>query len=290
MTGYGEAAAEAERFLLSAEIKSVNNRFLKIASKIPEEISWVQNELEDRVRKRLLRGSVFFTVRFEPRQTADLYEIDRSVLEKYLDSLRSLSQELSPSESIEIKDVLLLPGVVNSEEALRLGKQEVLPVAIDVMDRAIEDLLSMRRLEGQNLEVDLRARCVRMRDLLQDVRKAAPRAIEEYQQKLDQRVRQLLGDQQAVLGPEDILKEVAILAERSDISEEIARMDSHLQQFSDALDSQQPVGRRLEFILQEMFRESNTMGAKATSAELALSVVELKSEVDRVKEQVLNIE
>jgi uncharacterized protein (TIGR00255 family) len=290
MTGYGDATVEDSRFVLALEVKSVNHRFLKISSKIAEEVSYLQNDLEELIRKRLVRGSIFFTLWFEPTSYSDLYDIDESLLKKYWTTLRKLKDELNTGEEIYIKDLLLLPGVIHTEEALILGKEEVLPEALRAMDEALSKLLSMREEEGRNLEADMSLHARHLGNLLEKIKQAAPLALEEYHQKLDQRVRLLLGEQHGILAPEDILKEVAILAERSDITEEIARMESHLKQFSDALESQEPVGRKLEFIVQEMFRESNTMGAKTSSRELNQHIVELKAEVDRLKEQVLNIE
>jgi uncharacterized protein (TIGR00255 family) len=158
------------------------------------------------------------------------------------------------------------------------------------MEEALTSVKSMRREEGRNLEEDLRARSRTLSVLLDKIRTVAPRELDDYKRRLEERVRLLLGERTALLTSEDILKEVALLAERSDITEEIARMDSHIMQFSAALESDLPVGRKLEFITQEMFRESNTMGAKSSSSELSEFVIELKAEVDRIKEQVLNIE
>ena len=290
MTGYGEARHETERFIVSVELRSVNNRFFKMSVKVPEEISFVQSQLEEQVRKRVDRGSVHMTLRFEPTASSDLYEIDGEVLKKYLHSLDGLQTDLQLEQNVTLKDLLPLPGVVRSRESLLPDGEAIQPIVNKVLDDSLSQLLSMRQLEGAKLEDDLRERSTLLKKLLAQIRQEAPRAVEEYQQKLDQRVRTLLGDQQGVLAPEDLLKEVAILAERSDITEEIERMDSHIGQFTETLKSGQPVGRKLEFIVQEMFRESNTMGSKSPSSDLNRLIVDVKAEVDRIKEQVLNIE
>lgn len=290
MTGYGEATVEAERFVLAIEIKTVNNRFLKIGSKISEEVFYLQNELEELVRRRLRRGSVFFSVRFEPTRFADLFEIDEEVLKKYLNAIQNLKSEFPSAEGVQLKDLLLLPGVIRTEEALVLGKGEVLPVARQAMKQALSSVEAMRREEGHNLEQDLRKRCHAVVGLVERIKQLAPSEVEQYRSRLERRVRLLLGEQTKHLAPEDILKEVAIFAERSDISEEVARMESHVKQFTEALENSSPVGRKLDFIAQEMFREANTMGSKSSGSELNECVVELKAEVDRIKEQTLNIE
>ena len=290
MTGYGQATMEGNGFVLSIEVKSVNNRFLKIAGKIAEEVAYLQNELEEQIRKVVVRGSITFTLHFEPTRYDNLYEIDEGVLKKYLQSLNRIKADLKLDEEIHLKDLLLLPGVIHTEEALILGKDEVLPVALRSMDMALQDLIEMRGREGAALTEEFRKRSTFLRQLLDKVKKEVPLALEEYHTKLEDRVNQLLKDRGVKLRPEDLLPEVAILAERSDITEEIARFDSHLEQFSSTIDSTQPCGRKLEFIVQELFRESNTMGAKSSNTVLNRSIVEIKAEVDRLKEQVVNVE
>jgi len=276
--------------VLGVEVKTVNNRFLKLSSKIPEEVAYLQARLEEVIRRRLVRGSVFFVIRFEPLHPEDLYEIDEPLVEKYFRTLAKLSEKLGAAQEIRLAELCQLPGAVRTEEALVLGRDKVEPVAYETLDAALDRVVAMRECEGGNLREELESRAKRLMELLAEVRATAPKAVEEHFERLDQKIRRLLGDQQAALTAEDVLKEAAILAERSDISEEIARMDSHLQQFGATLNSGGPVGRKLEFIVQEMFRESNTMGAKAPNSGLNQSVVEMKAEVDRLKEQVLNIE
>ncbi|MBI4602706.1 MAG: YicC family protein [Planctomycetes bacterium] len=290
MTGYGEATAEGKNFVISVELKSVNNRFFKIVSKIPEEVSYLQNDVEEQVRRSVPRGSVSLTVRFTPTRYADLYEIDPEVLKKYLKTLNVIRDELNSSEEIRIKDLLMLPGVIHGEEALVLGKEAVLPVALRALEEAVEKLTRMRSLEGSSLEAEFQERSRCLRTLLGKVKAEAPRALAEYQQKLEERVNLLLSQKGVTIAPEDLLKEVAILAERSDIAEEIQRFSSHLDQFVASLNEERPVGRKLEFIVQEMFRESNTMSAKSSNTALNQSIVEIKAEVDRLKEQVVNVE
>lgn len=290
MTGYGEAMRETHRFTVSIEVRSVNNRFLKIASKIPEELSYLQNPLEEVVRQRVSRGTVTVVLRFQPTDESALHDIDGRVLEKYWRQLTRIRDELGTGEEIRLRDLLLLPGVVHNEEVFVPEKDVVSTVAREVIGLALDGMLSMREREGAHLEAELRAVLDRVRVLLEIIRSEAPKAVEEQQAKLEQRIRQLLGEFHGSLAQEDILKEVAILADRADISEEIARLASHVNQFDESLAHEGSVGRRLEFIVQEMFRESNTMGSKSVSGRLSESVVHLKAEVERLKEQVANIE
>ena len=290
MTGYGEATLEGRNFVISIELKSVNNRFLKVSAKVPEEVAYLQNDLEEHLRRNVLRGSIYLNVRFEPTRSADLYDIDEEVLKKYLKSLNKVTADLQSKEVIFLKDLLLLPGVVRTEEALVLGKDDVLPVALRALDEATRKMTKMRELEGSRLNEEFRTRSQTLFSVLAKVRDEAPKALAEYHQKLEERVNGLLGPAGVALAPQDLLKEVAILAERSDICEEIQRFDSHLRQFVETLEEPRSVGRKLEFIVQELFRESNTMSAKSSSTLLNQSIVELKADVDSLKEQVVNVE
>ena len=292
MTGYGRDTEQTDSFLLTVEVKSVNNRFLKITGRVSEELAYLQTQIEEIIRKRLIRGSVYFSLTVEPLSRADLYEIDNAVLQKYLSMLKESQKILNSAatEQPQLRDLLLLPGVVRAEEKLKLGDDELLSAARSAMNRALSQLIAMREQEGAFLEEEFRNRSEVLRRLIKKVHADIPTALNDYNQKLTDRVNRLLAEAELNVSTPDLLREVAVVAERSDITEELSRMESHLQQFSDSFANDAPVGRKLEFIVQELFRESNTIGAKALSAELSRSVVEIKAEVDRLKEQVLNIE
>jgi uncharacterized protein (TIGR00255 family) len=290
MTGYGESRASGDGFELTIEIKSVNNRFLKISSKLSEEILFLQNELEEEIRRLIDRGSIFLIVLFRATRFSDLYEIDEEVLGKYLSRLRKLRKRFGKDHEIGLRDLLLLPGVVRSDEKFRLGKETVLPAAIEGVRKATRAMVAMREREGRNLGREFRTRGKGIRKVLEKVAACAPQSIEDYRRRLSERINRILVGHDVAVPPQDLLKEVAIMAERSDITEEIDRMGSHLDQFEECLGAEGPVGRKLEFLVQEMFRESNTMGSKSISAEMSRHLVEMKAEVDRLKEQVLNLE
>ena len=290
MTGYGDAVSETPEFVLGIDIKAVNNRFLKISSKISDEVSFLQVDLDEAVRKRLARGSIFFTLRFQPTTFSDLYQVNEDVVKKYVATVKKLREELGSTEDVRLQDILTLPGAIKADDSVIPERAEVLPIALETMENALAKMIEMREHEGGNLREELRVRYENVGSLMGEVKKAAPQALEEHFRKLEERTRALLGEQKAGLDEGGVLREAALLAERSDISEEIARMDSHLEQFSETMESTEPVGRKLEFICQEMFRESNTMGSKAPGSEVGRFVVEIKAEVDRLKEQVLNVE
>src|SRR5213594_827831 len=217
MTGYGEARTAGDGFELAVELKSLNNRFLKVASKLSDEVSYLQNDIEEEVRRHVERGSIFVTIYFRPTRFTDLYEIDEQVLRKYLSRLKRLRGVLGDGAEIPLRDLLLLPGVVHSEENVLLGKQVVLPAALRGLRAALKDMVAMRAREGRNLERDFHARAKNLRRLLRSVADHAPQAVADYQKRLGERVNRLLADRDLALSPQDLAKEAAILAERSDI-------------------------------------------------------------------------
>ncbi len=289
MTGHGEARREGRGFEIQIELRSVNNRFLRIVTRISEELTHLQAALEDVVRTQVTRGTVFLTVRINPTSRHEFFKIDHEVVRTYHSEMLALRDELGTREEIRVKDILLLPGAVQTEETLA-DNDEFRQSAHDALDEALRRLNDMRLKEGRHLLKEFRARQGVLVGLLDTVRGLAPEAITRYRDRLEERVRQLLANHEVSLSPEDLIREVAIMAERSDISEEISRMESHLEQFEESLDSRKPVGRKIEFIIQEMFREANTMASKSIHPDLNRILVEYKSELDRLKEQVQNVE
>jgi uncharacterized protein (TIGR00255 family) len=290
MTGYGEGSERTEAFELSVEVKCVNNKFLKITSKVPEEVSYLQNEIEPPIREALRRGSVYVTIQFEPASNAELYHVDEPLLLKYASTVQRLQKDLASKEPVRVTDLLLLPGVINTESRAELSREQVLPVALKALGTALEQVVKMRRVEGSVLEKEFRERTEILAATIEQIRTMYPKALEQNYRRLTERINRLLKDSETSLSEDDLHREIAVLGERADISEELSRMESHTCQFHDSLETPDPVGRKLEFIVQEMFRECNTMGSKSVDSALNRLVVDLKAEVTRLKEQVLNVE
>ncbi len=290
MTGHGEAKAQGDGFEMDIEVRSVNNRFLRIVTKIADEIAYLQPELEEVIRQRASRGTIFLTVRLASNRMSEFYEVNEELVRKYFTKLQSLAHELHTGEEILLKDLLLLPGSILAKEDVLAEKEVVLKTALRGLGEALDQLNAMRDHEGAIIHREFRERWRLLSDLLEKIKTLAPQAIVEYQQRLEERVGQMLTNHEISLSPEDIIKEVALLAERSDISEEITRMRSHLEQFEQCLNSGGAVGRKLEFILQEMFREANTKASKSIHSGINRILVDFKTELDRLKEQVQNVE
>jgi len=290
MTGHGDASVLDKAFELAVEARSVNSRYLRVSCKVGEEIAFVHMPVEEEVKRQVSRGSVFVTVNFKPVSSADYYSVDEPVLTKYFRQLRELSQDLQTGEEIHLKDLLGLPGVAEADEALLPDRDRVQEVVLECLRSALQRLNEMRQQEGANLHRDFSQRRDSLAALLQTIESSAPVWTKDYQKRVQDRIQKIVSEQELSLNMNDLVKEVGVLAERCDITEEIARMHSHLVLFGETLEADGAVGRKMEFILQEMFREANTMASKSVNADLNRAVVEFKAELDRLKEQVQNIE
>jgi uncharacterized protein (TIGR00255 family) len=291
MTGYGEAEGQIGGLDYRLEIKTVNNRYLRTEIRLPDALTFLEDEIERLLRKHFFRGTVSYALRV--KGTASRVEIDEAALSdlvQRLDRVRSTTQTAA-SLSIDLATLLTVPDIVRpaepSEDEVRQIKSGVLALSGQAMER----LKEMRAVEGRYLDADLKGHCDTIAADLEQIRTRRTVVLQEYAQRLRKRVDELLAEVKLKLDEETLAREVAILAERSDISEELARLESHLGQFEQArhLEGEQ-VGRRLDFISQEMFREANTIASKASDNDIARTIVDVKCRIDRIKEQVQNVE
>ncbi|MEE2972881.1 MAG: YicC/YloC family endoribonuclease [Planctomycetota bacterium] len=292
MTGFGAANAEVDGSRYAVEIRSVNNKFLKTVVRLPDDLAALETDLETAVSRRLRRGSVMVTVRWTPGGNAMAARVDdaaaRAVVEQLL---RAMPDSIRDRCSVDLGSLLQVPGITGGEDAGDL-LEEARPVILRLLDEACDGLLEMRTHEGDVVREELRGFGVGMRSLLETIADRAPQVVEQYRDRLHHRVESLLADVGKSLDESDLVREVAIFAERSDIAEEVVRLGGHLDQFFDLLDRTggEPVGRTLDFLAQEMLREANTIASKSADTEIARSVVEVKGLIDRVKEQAANVE
>lgn len=289
MTGFGRAAIEHEGGSISIEAKSYNNRFLKVTLRLPDALSNQEVELENVVRQRLSRGSVYITVGMTRPPSTNAWRLNTELVRKYYTELWALSRELeAPKPSLS--EIARLDGAVEAVDDAA-GDDEALNAAVKkALELALGELSAMRGKEGEALRADLEARVRRVAEVAAEVEKRAPKIVSEYRDKLKARLDQLLKGTGVSLDEAVVVKEVALFADRADITEETTRLRHHCTQFLKEIAGKEAVGRKLDFIAQEMLRESNTIGSKANDAELASSVVEMKSEIERIKEQVQNLE
>ena len=289
MTGFGDATAECDGTHYAVEIRSLNNRFFKPVIKLPENVSGLEPELETILRERLGRGSITYILKMRMDSAEAAYHINTPALKAYLTQLQEV-KGLDRLVHIDLAGLIALPGVCQeprdeSDEIDRHG-----PTIRQITEKAIIKLQSMRDREGQALFSDLLKHAGVIRTHLAQIEQRAPFVIDDYHRKLSQRVNQLLSKAELQINQADLLKEVAVFAERADISEEIQRLNSHLDAFENSCRTGEHAGRKLDFITQEMLREANTMGSKANDAQSARHIVELKGAIDRLKEQVQNVE
>ena len=292
MTGYGRYdSADAER-QIEVEVRSVNHRFLKTQIRLPRELQALETLLETEIKQQLRRGSVSLNARYENLSAKSQYAIDTEVAKSHFEAAKSLAKDLGLETWPTMDGLLRLPGVVVGTSALAQGANEELNAAIIKAAReALSNLVSMRRDEGARLKAELLEIKGRVAVATATIKERAPSVVEEYATKLKLRLDQLLAKNadKVAVSDEAILREVALFADRADISEEIQRLESHLIEFDAILETTE-VGRKLDFILQEMLREANTIASKASDAEIARSVIEVKTELERLREQAQNIE
>ena len=288
MTGYGRGESESGGAKISVELNSVNRRQSDIVINLPRDLSVLEPRVRQTVADRLTRGRTNVVVGFVPDASAPRkLGLDRALARSYHQDMRALQAELSVPGEINIGMILQAPGVMRfSENGIK--PDEVWPALEKALGDALGELIKMREREGKHLAKDLIQRLKIVRQSLKEVRKMYPVVTEKYRETLLERIRKAGFN----LEPNDerLLKEVAFFADRSDVSEELTRLESHLAQFAHHLRKDEPVGRTLEFIVQEISRELNTLGAKAGDAEISRHVVACKSEVEKIREQIQNLE
>ncbi|MEQ8766990.1 MAG: YicC/YloC family endoribonuclease [Planctomycetota bacterium] len=288
MTGFGRASTrEGDQAHIEVELRSVNNRFLKVSCRLPSELSPYEPKIEERLRQDISRGTVSVLVRYRDT-SAPPAVLDEALLESYRKRLDDLQHKMALPGEIRLDWLVTLPGVLSEND--RAVDEQHWARVVEVLDRAVEALIEHRRAEGARLESVFRDGRSEISKLTQVVASRAPRVVEEYRQKLLTRVTEFLRERGMTIDDSAIIREVAIFADRSDIAEEISRLQSHLTHLDELLDRDAPVGRELDFLLQEMLREANTIGSKANDAELARFVVQIKAEIEKLKEQGNNIE
>lgn len=287
MTGFGHSSSEDGGVHVSTEIKSVNNRYLKLSVRMPDTVARFEADIEKLVRSRVTRGSVQLSIRVRFAGGQSEYKIDNDLLTGYLDQLKSLS---SGSDAPRIENLLSLPGVVVETEFSDEILNSLWPVVEKSLSESLDHFEDFRRREGESMRLDLERQCEVIETEVTKVAGLAPIVVTEYRDKILERVRRLIGDASINIGENDVIREVALFADRCDINEEITRLRSHTEQFRRLLNGDTSQGRKLEFIGQEMFREINTIGSKANHVTIALSVVEMKAAIERMREVLQNVE
>jgi uncharacterized protein (TIGR00255 family) len=290
MTGFGNARADSKDELITADLSSVNNRYLKITSKIPEALYPYEREIEEEITERVVRGTVYVTITIQSPEIDGANKIDEKVAADYIRQAQALARHHKISDQISLDALLALPNVIRPRISTEREKQALWSRVRAVLDRALDNLCRMRAGEGAKLKREMVKRIALLERALKEVDRRRPLMLNEYKRKFQVRLQALLEESGVSMPEEGILREVAIFADRCDVTEEISRLKSHFSQFLAAMDSKEPPGKKLDFITQEMLREVNTIGAKSNDAESTRIVVEMKTEIGKIKEQIQNVE
>jgi uncharacterized protein (TIGR00255 family) len=288
MTGFGAGTATVGAERISVEARSVNHKFCEVKARLPRELAALETALVRQVKDRLARGAVDVAVhRARAVGGAVVPKVDLDLAREYAAAYRALGQTLAISEPLSLRALFEAEGVVRLEEA-SVDLEAAGQALAQALDEALGKLATMRTQEGLALAADLGQRVERVAQLAAEVRRLAPATLEGYRDRLAARVAQLSKGQP--VSEERLAQEIALAAARMDVEEELTRLDSHLAQLRPMLAQEEAVGRRMDFLIQEVHREINTLGSKAEGPAIAALVVELKAEAERFREQVQNVE
>jgi uncharacterized protein (TIGR00255 family) len=288
MTGYGRAEAESKGIAVSVEIRSVNNRFLEVVARLPRSLSLRENDIKEIVRKKIGRGKINVLAAIEHQtDTAAPLRIDISTARAYYALLNRLRKAVKIRETVKLQHLLQFSEIFQPEELDRTDEQEwkVLETALDT---ALDALAAMRRKEGEELEKDFNNRLQQLSDLVERVEQLSKDQVPRERARLRERIARLLEGEKLDEGR--LEQELAILADKLDVTEECVRFRSHVKFFREAMRGEEAAGRKLNFLVQEMNRETNTIGSKSTDTAIAHLVVHMKEELERIREQLQNIE
>ena len=289
MTGYGRGAAEGDNFSVSVDLKTVNNRFLDVHLRLSGELSALEPAIKRQISSRLSRGRVDVTIGFE-KTAQTTYELNRPLIAGYVNALRAMQEEFSITGELDINVIARLPGALQPSRD-GLGENVIAGIERALAD-ALDELERMRAQEGETLRREMSERIDRIDALVPTIENAAEGLVDAYRLRLQKRIAELLSrnGQLVDVDPARLAQEVAYLSDRSDVSEEMVRLRSHLSQFREALNSSGETGKMLDFLLQELNREANTTLSKSTDLGIKEAALSIKAEVEKLREQVQNVE
>ena len=287
MTGFGRASLESNGKNYIIEIKTVNNKYSDITVKSPKRLSFMEDKIRKQIANRITRGKVEVSVSFfDFSNKSKNVVLNKEIAKEYIKQLREIADENNLSENISVVEIAKLPDILNSIDSD--NDEEIASEALQCLNMALDSLIEMRKTEGENIKQDLLVRIERVQNLVDKIAENSKGIVEEYVSKLEKRVKEILKTD--VVDENRIAQEAVIYAEKTSIEEELTRLNSHIVQFKELVNSDGPVGKKLDFMIQEMNRETNTIGSKAGSGEITKAVIDLKVELEDIREQIQNIE
>lgn len=287
MTGFGKASLESNGKNYIIEIKTVNNKYSDITVKSPKRLSFMEDKIRKQIANRITRGKVEVSVSFfDFSNKSKNVVLNKEIAKEYIKQLREIADENNLSENISVVEIAKLPDILNSIDSD--NDEEIAGEALQCLNMALDSLIEMRKTEGENIKQDLLVRIERVQNLVDKIAENSKGIVEEYVSKLEKRVKEILKTD--VVDENRIAQEAVIYADKTSIEEELTRLNSHIVQFKELVNSDGPVGKKLDFMIQEMNRETNTIGSKAGSGEITKAVIDLKVELEDIREQIQNIE
>ena len=287
MTGFGRASLESNGKNYIIEIKTVNNKYSDITVKSPKRLSFMEDKIRKQIANRITRGKVEVSVSFfDFSNKSKNVVLNKEIAKEYIKQLREIADENNLSENISVVEIAKLPDILNSIDSD--NDEEIASEALQCLNMALDSLIEMRKAEGENIKQDLLVRIERVQNLVDKIAENSKGIVEEYVSKLEKRVKEILKND--VVDENRIAQEAVIYADKTSIEEELTRLNSHIVQFKELVNSDGPVGKKLDFMIQEMNRETNTIGSKAGSGEITKAVIDLKVELEDIREQIQNIE
>ncbi|MDO8525926.1 MAG: YicC/YloC family endoribonuclease [Candidatus Omnitrophota bacterium] len=288
MTGFGKGEARFKSGKVTVEIKTVNHKFFDATLRLPNGITAFEDRIKEALQKRLQRGKIYLNLTYDGTLLkGGTISINKPAAKRYYHELAGLSGALGLTEEVRLKEIIALPGVL-SFDSLERGLASFWPKIKKALDAAIEKLVSDREKEGSALAVDLMKRTRKIESMLSVIKSRAHLNIDEYRRKFADRIKSLTGGREIDMGRLEM--EVAIFAKNSDITEEITRLKNHLSHFNKTIASGGEVGKKIDFIAQELHREINTIGSKASDFKVSKNVIEIKGEIEKIREQAKNLE
>ena len=287
MTGYGKANLSKDLREYQIEIKSVNHRYLDISVKMPRALSYLEEDIKREISTKVKRGKIDVFVNFENNSIEGKeIKINTELAKIYIDELKKLAEKENILADIQVTEISKYPDVLNIQNVQEdeTIKNEVL----ETTKMAVENLVQMRQVEGKRIAEDLLERLEKIQEKVEKISELSTGLIEEYVVKLEERIKQILKDQE--IEQSRLAQEVVIYADKCSIQEEVIRLNSHISQFKTLLNSDEAIGKKLDFIIQEMNRETNTVGSKANNLKITNGVIDMKTEIENIREQVQNIE
>ncbi|MBE6729456.1 MAG: YicC family protein [Ruminococcaceae bacterium] len=288
MTGYGRAQIQSEFYDITAEIKAVNHRYFEISVKTPRGYSFLEDKVTAALKKRISRGKIEVYISVINLGESDtLIEVNKEYADAYMSALNSLAELYGLDKDFPVM------RVAQNSDVFKITRKEIDEEAVtnevlSVIDKATDKFIEMRKVEGERLCEDVISRINTIRDYVKFIEERSPETVNTYRERLESRIREIIGDMQ--IDEQRVLTEVAIFADKIAVAEETVRLRSHLKQVEELLKKDEPIGRKLDFIVQEMNREANTTGSKSQDIDITNTVVDIKAEIEKIREQIQNLE